>query len=195
MSGIITGAPIWVWPLLALLVFIGLRARRTRKAPVGLVYALPLLGALALRSTAALPADGWIWLVFAAAYVSGGWGGYLLQQGWLLGREGRMVRLAGENLTLAVMMLVFWANFAGGFLRAVAPGIYGAPVFHFLKAGLFFSAALSDRWKSIQRYAQLALNFDVTKLIAAVVLRQSWCISPRRTKAWPRLKTTRYVMP
>jgi hypothetical protein len=48
----------------------------------------------------------------------------------LLGREGRRVRLKGESLTLLVMMVVFWANFAGGLTQAIAPQIYNDTGFH-----------------------------------------------------------------
>lgn len=53
-------------------------------------------------------------------------GGYLVQCQWVLGREGRKVRLAGESLTLTMMMLVFGANFVGGFLQSVGPNIYSS---------------------------------------------------------------------
>lgn len=75
MTQLITGAPIWVWPLLAVLLFVGMRARHERTVPVGLIYGLPLLGVMAVRSVLAVPAAGVIWLVFAVAYVLGAWGG------------------------------------------------------------------------------------------------------------------------
>lgn len=136
MTQMITGAPVWVWPLLAVLLIVGMRARHMRTVPAGLVYALPLLGIMALRSVAALPAGGWIWAIFALAYGAGAWGGYLLQRGWILGHEDGRVRLAGEWLTLTVMMVIFWANFAGGFLRAVTPAVYGGAIFMIVFAGL-----------------------------------------------------------
>jgi uncharacterized membrane protein len=76
----------------------------------------------------------WVWGVFALAYGIGAWGGYLVQQRWVLGRTGLMVRLAGESLTLSMMMLVFGANFVGGFLEAVAPEVQGSAVFAMLFA-------------------------------------------------------------
>jgi hypothetical protein len=130
MTQLITGAPIWVWPLLVGLILVGMRARKPRTAPAAVLYLLPLLGILALRSVASLPAGSWIWVVFVVLYAAGVWIGYLLQGRWVLGRTGQRVQLAGENLTLVVVMLVFWANFVGGLLQAVAPHIYSNPVFH-----------------------------------------------------------------
>lgn len=134
MTQIFTGAPVWVWPLLGVLVSVGVRARRERWVPAAMIYALPVLGVLALRNTAGLPVGAWIWGVFMLAYLAGAWGGYVVQGSWIPGREGFRVRLAGESLTLTVLMLVFWANFIGGFVQAVAPGVYGSTVF-----ALFFA--------------------------------------------------------
>jgi hypothetical protein len=130
MTRFLTGAPIWVWPLLLLLIVVGLRARRDREVPVVLIYLLPLLGILPLRATIALPAAGWIWAVFAAGYLAGGWIGHRMQGGWMLGRNGARVRVKGESLTLLVVMLVFWANFVGGLLQAVAADVYASAIFH-----------------------------------------------------------------
>ena len=58
MVQVMTGAPLWVWPLLVVLVMGGARARRNRWVPVGMVYALPLLGVLGPRTVLSLPAGG-----------------------------------------------------------------------------------------------------------------------------------------
>jgi|AntRauMFilla1563_2_1112583.scaffolds.fasta_scaffold19861_2 hypothetical protein len=83
MTAFLTGAPLWVWPLLVVLVAVGLRSLRARTVPVALVYGLPALGVMALRTVAGLPAQGWIWgvfaLAYALAYALGVWGGYRLQ--------------------------------------------------------------------------------------------------------------------
>lgn len=129
MTSLITGAPLWVWPLFVVLLLVGLRARRNREAPVVLVYALPLLGVLALRSVYAVGGSGWGWALFALAYGAGAVVGHHLQKRWTLARAGRKVRLAGESMTLVVMMALFWANFVAGVLQAVAPAIIANPWF------------------------------------------------------------------
>ena len=129
MSAILTETPVWVWPLFILLVVLGLRARHERMVPIALFYTLPLLGLSALNAVSGLSAGTAIWAVFAAAYGVGAYGGYLVQRHWVLGRVGTKVRLSGESLTLTMMMLVFGANFVGGFLEAVAPQIYAGPLF------------------------------------------------------------------
>lgn len=150
MTQLLTGAPIWVWPLLGVLILMGLRACKERSAPVLLIYGLPALGLLGLRSVAALSAETWIWALFAVGYGVGCWGGYLLQRRWLLGRDGHMVQLAGEGLTLGVMMIVFWANFVGGVLQTVAPLLYGSSLFHVIFAGVIACASGSFAGRALR---------------------------------------------
>lgn len=65
-----------------------------------MVNALPFLGLSGLNAVAGLGAGPLVWAVFAAAYGLGAWGVFLVQSARVLGRDGRMVRLAGETLTL-----------------------------------------------------------------------------------------------
>ena len=46
MTQLLTGAPIWVWPLLGVLILMGLRACKERSAPVLLIYGLPVRATL-----------------------------------------------------------------------------------------------------------------------------------------------------
>ncbi|MGH1356370.1 MAG: hypothetical protein ACRBBS_14985 [Thalassovita sp.] len=126
---ILTNAPIWVWPVFLLLLMLGLRATRDRKAPLALILALPLLGVLSIRTLAGLPAPVWGWAVWGGALILGGVLGAKLQSRWLIEREGWTVTLRGEWLTLTTMMFIFWSNFATGMLQAVAPQILTAPGF------------------------------------------------------------------
>lgn len=128
---ILSAIPLWVWPLFVLLLVVGLRATRPRRAPVALFLALPLLGALSLRSLAALPAPGpaQVWTVWALALAAGGLAGYRLQRRWLIDRQGAFVTLRGEWLTLVVVMVIFWSNFVTGLLGAMAPDLAASPVF------------------------------------------------------------------
>lgn len=154
MAQIFTGAPIWVWPLLIVLIAVGMRARRTRFAPTALIYALPLLAIMPLRSTAELGMGLSGWAVFAVAYAAGAAGGFKAQRAWLLGFNGRMVRLAGESLTLAVMMVVFWSNFVAGFMAAVAPQLYDTLVFQGLFVAILAVASGSFAGRAAQVFVQ-----------------------------------------
>jgi len=150
ITGILTGAPLFVWPLLALLVFIGLRARQPRSVPVAVFYMLPLMGVMALRTASGLPAGAVVWTVFGLAYVVGAAAGYALQSRWTGARDGARVQLAGENLTLLVVMVLFWANFVGGMLEAISPATYLSPVFQGVFAALLASSSGSFAGRAVQ---------------------------------------------
>lgn len=118
---IFTGAPIWVWPLLLLLLLLGLRASRTQEVLIPAYFAIPIIALTNLPTLAALPALAL--MAWGLAYLCGAVLGYRLQVRWILWRQGLRARLQGEWLSLAVMMVLFWANFINGVLGAVAPAL------------------------------------------------------------------------
>ncbi len=122
---IVSRVPVWVWPLLVLLVVLGLRATHRRETMVLPVYLMPLLGMLSINAVNRFQGGAVLWGVFAVAYLSGIGIGLWFQRRVVLGKSGTRVTLRGEWLTFGLMMTVFWMNFAGGVMRAVAPAIYG----------------------------------------------------------------------
>jgi len=129
LSGIVFGPPIWVWPLLILLIFLGLRASRTRTSSVIPFYFLPLLGMISLRSVSSLNNAELAWLCFGAGYLAAAIGAYRIQSRWILNRTGNRLTLAGEWLSMITFMIIFWANFVRGTLMAVNPEIYDSWLF------------------------------------------------------------------
>lgn len=126
MLALITNAPLWIWPLLVLLLFIGWRATRDRSAPRALIYALPAMVVLTLATLARLEVGGWVWLVALGAWLIGARLGLALQPRWTLGHDGTRVRLRGEWVTMSTIMGLFWLSYAHGVLAAVAPEITGS---------------------------------------------------------------------
>lgn len=131
---ILSNIPLWVWPLFVLLLLVGLRATRTRRAPLVLILALPLLGALSLRALSALPDPQIVWSLWPLGLLTGTLLGYRLQTRWLIARQGAWVHLRGEWLTLILTMVIFWSNFATGMAQAITAA---------LVAGLAFQAGLA----------------------------------------------------
>jgi hypothetical protein len=138
MSQIITQTPLWVWPLFILLLVVGLRAARQRWAPVLLIYLLPVLGISGVNTVAGLTPPAVVWSSFGMAYALGLLSGYRMQGHLIIEREGARVHLRGEYWTLAVMMLIFGANFVSGVLEAVAPQMRDHVMFQ-----MIFAAALA----------------------------------------------------
>jgi len=81
-----------------------------------------------------LPRQDLTWPAYGFAYLIGAAWGYRLQNKWLLGKEGRQILLSGEWFTFAVLMVVFWMNFASGTIKAVDQQLYGSPSFTVLSA-------------------------------------------------------------
>lgn len=146
---ILAAVPLWVWALLVALVAMGLRSLRERTMPLALVYLLPAIGLLTLPALLALPHSGTALAAHALAYVAGAAMGYRLQERWLLAKSGGQVRLAGESLTLLLMLTMFSAKFVHGTMTAIAPATVSGLSYGIafgaitgLAAGLFGGRAL-----------------------------------------------------
>lgn len=118
---IIINVPIWVWPLFVGLLALGFLASRSRKAPVFVFWALPILAVMAVNSMIALKASILAWLVFTIFYLVGGLYGYSFQKDIVLERSSTHVHLKGEWLTMLCIMVIFWMNFARGMTTALQP--------------------------------------------------------------------------
>lgn len=150
MTNFLTGAPLWVWPLLALLIAIGLNSMRTRSAPLWALYALPLFGIMSLRAVLGLAPPAWVWLVFTGAYLLGATYGVRFHAPRIRSKIAGTATLSGEALTLVVVLVLFSANFVTGALRAVAPDMLfsagflgGFAAVMALASGTFMGCALA----------------------------------------------------
>lgn len=125
LGGIAGGTPVWVWPLLVVLIGVGGMSMRQRVSPVWVYWMIPLFAVFALRAVAGIAPDAALWAVFAASYALGALIGWRVQPSWILRREGGRVHLRGEALTLLTILVVFAANFVVGTVAAVAPEVLG----------------------------------------------------------------------
>ncbi|MBL1437008.1 MAG: hypothetical protein COB08_012540 [Rhodobacteraceae bacterium] len=140
LSGILTGAPLWVWPLLAGLILLGLKASKDRRALCLPSYFHPLLGLLSVSAVHGLGVGGLVWLGFAVAYLVGAVLGHRFQGQKIVGKSAKHVSLKGEWLTMAVLMVIFWMNFVGGVVEATLPLAFASLWF---KAGFALLAGLA----------------------------------------------------
>lgn len=123
LTTIISQIPLWVAPLFFGLIFLGLRATKTRKVPLAIIYTLPLLALISLQSLAQLPNQTLVWSLYVLFYVSGGVLGFRLQAQWVIAKHQRHIEVSGEWTTLITMMIIFWLSFATGVTRAIAPSL------------------------------------------------------------------------
>ena len=125
---IITGTPVWVWALLAFLLFLGIRALQPATTPLWRVALLPtiffvwgLSNLVALYGLTLQRAAPWL-----AALVLGTVIGMLIagRQPIRADRQRRLVRTAGGPLTLVLILLIFAAKYVFGYLHATRPGAF-----------------------------------------------------------------------
>ncbi|MDF2366771.1 DUF6622 family protein [Sneathiella sp.] len=135
--GIWQNAPVWVWPLFFFLLFIGLKAMRTRNSSIIPYFFYPLLGLAAANANSGLAQVSTGWLVFAFSYLLGAAVAFRWQDGLILEKSGWNMTLQGDRITIVILMLIFFSNFINGVLGAIAP--------HFIEATTYtviFSAVI-----------------------------------------------------
>ena len=123
LAPIFSAIPLWVFPLLFGLVWLGSRATRDRWVQPWLVYALPLLGVLSLSRAQGLAAAEIALAALLAAYAAGAALGYLVQPRWILARRPAQVHLRGEWVTMVTILGLFTLNFATGMAQGIAPAL------------------------------------------------------------------------
>ena len=133
---IITGTPLWVWPLLAVLIARGVRALRPSTIHLYKLFIMPVvllgvsLGGL-LRSCTIQPYFLSIWLLMA---LLGGLFVWLVikKQKILVDRKKRLLRVPGSIVTLLIILGVFGVRYYFGYLNAIRPDLVCNP--HFIHA-------------------------------------------------------------
>ena len=150
LEGVATNAPIWVWPLLLVLIYVGVSALRNRTTSTYLVYAYPLLSISALGAVRGLADPQVAWLSFLVGFAFGAWQFYQLQGRWILEKTRHHVRLAGEPYTLLFLMLVFWSNFVAGVLEVLSPATLTSLPFIVLFALILGTASGSFLGRSLR---------------------------------------------
>jgi hypothetical protein len=133
LQQIIINTPIWVWVLLAYLLFVGVRALRPNTVPLWRIAIMPtiffawglysLYGMHGLRLARVMP--------WAVALVGGTAIGMLIAslQPIRADKTRHLVRTAGGPLTLALILLIFATKYEFGFLHATQPGLFAEPRF------------------------------------------------------------------
>ncbi len=125
---IVANTPIWVWALLAYLLFIGIRALRPATAPLWRVAILPAVffvwGLASLYQMHGLALQRV--LPWAVALAGGIGVGMLIAslQPIRADKVRHLVRTAGGPLTLVLILLIFTTKYEFGFLHATQPGLF-----------------------------------------------------------------------
>ncbi len=124
LTKLLTEPPVWIWPLLALLIFVGIKSTKHRRIPTFLVYILPLIGFTNIPILMNLQEQPMVWTVFSGAIVIGTVIGFVLQKIWIITKEKHHITLAGEWVTMISVMVLFWANYVSGTIQSQRPDFY-----------------------------------------------------------------------
>ena len=127
---IVAYTPLWVWPLMAFIVWMGLQGLRPRTVPAWRLAILPVVGlALSLASIAqsaqpVLAATGWAVALLAALPLGAALGRRRAAQSLADGR----IEIAGDWFMLAFGLSIFAARYALGVLFGIAPALKAEPL-------------------------------------------------------------------
>ncbi len=127
MLAILAGTPIWVYPLLLLVIWLGWRASRQRVASKFALVRLPaIFAAWSILNVWLNSKSGGLGIAaWAAAELVGAAIGFALFRSVTLTRDaapGRVV-VPGTWWTLALVLVIFAVNYVFGYLRATSPGL------------------------------------------------------------------------
>ncbi|UUZ55300.1 hypothetical protein LP419_05815 [Massilia sp. H-1] len=141
LINILTHTPVYVWAILALLVYRGVIAARDREVGVRKLYIIPLLmlalslqGVLAKFGAAVLPLAAW-----SHARRRNDAADLALRQGARVGRCHclGMVRVQGSWAPMVMMMVIFFAKYALAVALAIQPQAADNAVFAATACALF----------------------------------------------------------
>jgi hypothetical protein len=130
---IVANTPIWVWVLLAYLLFIGIRALRPGTAPLWRIAIMPVIffvwGLFSLYQLHGLSLARV--LPWALALVGGTAIGMAIAnlQPIRADKMRHLVRMPGGPLTLILILLIFATKYEFGFLHATQPALFAEPRF------------------------------------------------------------------
>ncbi len=127
VAAIVTHTPIWVWPLYALLLFLGLQRTRDSVVPLWRMLILPAVASLLLILSFVSAAPGAL-PAMLLGLVAGGAAGWHLEDGRASLRlpNGR-IWLRGEWLSFAQLVAVLLFRYAAAVVTAMNPGLGATP--------------------------------------------------------------------
>jgi len=164
---IVSGTPIWVWVLLAYLLYVGIRALQPSTGPLWAIAIMPavffvwgIYGLYDMHGLGLGRVMSWVVALLAGTAVGIGLAGL---QPIRADKVRRLVRTAGGPLTLVLIILIFSTKYVYGYLHAVEPARFADA--RFWLSEVIFSGVLSGmfvgRFAGLWRQYQAAPHEDL----------------------------------
>lgn len=156
----IAGTPIWVWLLLAFLLFIGIRALRPTTASFVRLAILPIVflvwGLSGFATTYGYRPSGIaVWLVaLLLGFVLGLFAAHSIEI--RADKERGLIRLPGNALNLVLILIIFSTKYTLGVIAGIRPSITGEMLFMATDVGMsgwltgLFAGRLFGLWRKYQ---------------------------------------------
>lgn len=167
LQQIVVNTPVWVWPLLAFLIYRGFVASVEREVPLRSVFILPLvmLGLSLQDVLVKFSASGLLsWCMGFMLGLAASW--QLFDRSAVVAHpERRALRLRGSWLPLVLMMAIFATKYAVGAALAIQPTLQQQT--HFAAAvcvlyGLFSGVFIGQLLRMLAIYrAEVGRNFKL----------------------------------
>ena len=150
MADIFTETPVWVWALLGVLLFVGLRSLKTRETSAIPYFALPFLGILAASTVGGLQHAPLNWVCFGVGYVAGAVPAFSWQDGLILAKAGQRMTVRGEPVTLVLLLVIFGSNFVFGIAEATGSSFLQGTGFTIILAALLGAGSGSFAGRAVR---------------------------------------------
>ena len=148
-SGQANGAPAWVWPLLVVLVALGISRMRDREMPVWRLLLLPgILVSVSVLTAFFGGLNAAALLALTAGMVLGAMAGWWTMRDVEVHRlAGNRVRVRGEFVSLMAILVIFASRFAAGMLEVTGSSLPDLPGVAelFVLIPVFFAALMAAR--------------------------------------------------
>ena len=162
MLRIITEIPTFVWPLFAILLLGGLKARKTKAAPLAALLLVPslffgwsLFSFFGKYATEPLTILFWLLCLGAGFFI-----GFSHMQGLKLqfDKKKKKVEMPGSWIPLVLSMSIFTAKFSVGMLSSLLPHLNGSILFLELFSTLILGVFAGRGINCLMRYTTSSLE-------------------------------------
>lgn len=169
--GVITNTPLWVWPLLVYVLYVGWNGTRDRIVALPRLMIMPaIVAGLALYNLVSAGPSATGLLGFAGGAGAGTLAGLAVARRRPAERRGGMVALKGDWMPLLLVIGIFAVRYASGVALGIEPALAGDATFQMVN--LSFSGLFSAMMVALTAGVLIRATFRPAGVAAAARLAQ-----------------------